>query len=367
MALPLLKSVVDCADWSKTVEPFIYQLRPLPQLVAASITNPAALKQIYVDANPLITAFAFSLALSPVALVVSEINKNYSQIDRLWSILPNLYNLHYALWTYLSGNNIDRVGLAALATTVWSSRLTYNYWRRGGYQIGSEDYRWAIIKDYIGPTVMFLFNISFISVIQSVLLCAITTPTYILLLTSQLPFTHNQSSVDIGDIAFTTLIISLIIITATADQQQWNFQNARNSYRETAKVPAGYTVDELERGFCTRGLFAYSRKPNYAAEQSIWGALYFWSCYASQTWYNWSGIGFAGYLLLFQGSTWLTELLSQQKYPEYKQYRKQVGRFLPKSLKPPSFGKSQARVANGPMDKEKEKDAAQARQRYNLR
>lgn len=21
-------------------------------------------------------------------------------------------------------------------------RLTYNYWRRGGYKVGSEDYRW---------------------------------------------------------------------------------------------------------------------------------------------------------------------------------------------------------------------------------
>lgn len=23
-------------------------------------------------------------------------------------------------------------------------RLTFNYWRKGGYQIGSEDYRWYV-------------------------------------------------------------------------------------------------------------------------------------------------------------------------------------------------------------------------------
>ena len=33
--------------------------------------------------------------------------------------------------------------------------------------------------------------------------------------------------------------------------------------------------------------------------------------------------------MLFQGSTWFTELLSGQKYPEYKNYQKRVGMFVP--------------------------------------
>lgn len=28
--------------------------------------------------------------------------------------------------------------------TVPQIRLTFNYWRKGGYQIGSEDYRWYV-------------------------------------------------------------------------------------------------------------------------------------------------------------------------------------------------------------------------------
>lgn len=35
------------------------------------------------------------------------------------------------------------------------------------------------------------------------------------------------------------------------------------------------------------------------------------------------------YLLVFQGSTPITEWISGSKYPEYKQYKKRVGRFLP--------------------------------------
>lgn len=45
--------------------------------------------------------------------------------------------------------------------------------------------------------------------------------------------------------------------------------------------------------------------------------------------YNWAGIGAFAYLLLFQASTWYTELLTSRKYPEYKQYQSIVGKFLP--------------------------------------
>ena len=36
------------------------------------------------------------------------------------------------------------------------------------------------------------------------------------------------------------------------------------------------------------------------------------------------------YLLVFQGSTPITEWISGGKYPEYKSYKQRVGRFLPK-------------------------------------
>lgn len=38
--------------------------------------------------------------------------------------------------------------------------------------------------------------------------------------------------------------------------------------------------------------------------------------------------------MLFQGSTWLTELITAGKYPEYSTYQQKVGRFAPKALSP---------------------------------
>lgn len=30
-----------------------------------------------------------------------------------------------------------------LTEAVFKARLTFNYWRKGGYTVGSEDYRWS--------------------------------------------------------------------------------------------------------------------------------------------------------------------------------------------------------------------------------
>ncbi|RMZ78728.1 hypothetical protein DV737_g3784, partial [Chaetothyriales sp. CBS 132003] len=340
MALPVVRSALECADFSNTVEPYIIsQFRPLASNVWASISNPAALQQIYLDTNPLVSAFAFSLALAPVFLVVSEINKNYSQVDRAWSILPTIYNLHYAVYAWTAGLETTRIGAVALASTIWSTRLTYNYWRRGGYSVGSEDYRWYYVKDYAGPVGMFLLNIVFISLSQSVLLWIITCPTYVILLVQRVTTTGRLPIFTTADGVAFGAMVGFVALTAIADQQQWNYQKAKEYYHRTAKVPAGYRQASLERGFNAGGMFAYSRKPNYALEQCVWASLYAWSCAATGTWYNWSGAGVVAYVCLFQSSTWITELLSERKYPEYKQYRAQVGKFIPTLWSVPHFGK----------------------------
>lgn len=377
MALPVVKNALECANFTETVSPYLYQLKPLPQIFFESATNPLALKQIYLDTNPLITAAAFSIALMPIFLVVSEVNKNYSQVDRCWSLLPTAYNVHYAIWAHMAGLKTQKLDLLLIVSTIWSvsifralfgviqlilqARLTYNYWRKGGYSVGSEDYRWLIVKKKIGSTLFFLLNVTFIASIQSLLLFSITTPTYILLLTSRIATMRNESALETGDIIAAGVMLAFIGISAVSDEQQWNYQNAKQEYKKTAKIPKGYSQTELERGFLTRGLFALSRHPNFAAEQSVWVALHGWSCYSTEMPFNWSGIGALSYLLLFQGSTWLTEILSTQKYPDYKSYKEQVGMFFPTyGSHPPVFSK----LTGGATPK---KDAVKARERYDLR
>jgi steroid 5-alpha reductase family enzyme len=99
-------------------------------------------------------------------------------------------------------------------------------------------------------------------------------------------------------------------------------------------VSGGFQKADLDRGFITSGLWGYSRHPNFAAEQSIWFILYQWSCFTSKTLYNWAAVGPSFLILLFQGSTWLTELITAGKYSEYPEYQRNVGMFVPKRLAP---------------------------------
>ncbi|EMD00691.1 hypothetical protein BAUCODRAFT_61027 [Baudoinia panamericana UAMH 10762] len=325
MAMPLIRTFRDCATYSKTFAPYLPQLTAFPRDILASIPNLGALQQVYTSTNPIISGLAFSIALFPVFFGMSEVTGNYSQVDRVWGVLPTLYHIHYALWARLAGVPTQKVNAVLLFSLCWTTRLTFNYWRRGGYQAGSEDYRWKLIRDRIGRPAFLALNVVFTSSLQSVLLWSVTNPTYILLLTSRL-----SPALTPVDMAFTGMLLSLVGMTWLADQQQWDYHAAKHSYQETARVPSGWTRAQMERGFNTTGLWRYSRHPNFASEQSIWLTLYAWGCYSSGTLYNWTGFGVLSYLLIFAGSTPITEGTSSGKYPQYKVYQERVGRFIPK-------------------------------------
>ena len=179
--------------------------------------------------------------------------------------------------------------------------------------------------------------------INQTLLFSITTPAYIMLLSAK----GVGDTAAMADIIFSRAIGIIVFVAFLADNQQWRtcsfspamhlmliriaeFYKARNQYRDTAKVPAGYHQVDLDRGFNVTGLFAWSRHPNFAAEQAVWITVYAWCAFITRGYVNWTIGGPICYILLFQGSTWLTELISAKKYLDYTEYQKRVGKFLPR-------------------------------------
>ena len=122
MSLPVVRSLPDCTDFEKTVVPYISQVYDLAQQVFQSITNLQALKVLYISTNPLISAFAFSLFLAPIFLVAGEVNRNYSQVDRFWSLLPTVYNAHYVLYAHATGLPTARLDALLVVSVLWSVR-----------------------------------------------------------------------------------------------------------------------------------------------------------------------------------------------------------------------------------------------------
>jgi steroid 5-alpha reductase family enzyme len=179
-ALPAVKSLTASADFSVSVLPYLERATPafLALVDAAKAKSLPALTAWYLDTNPLLSAFFFSVALGFVVWIVSELARNYSQVDRLWSVVPFAYVLHFDLWARRNGVPSARLDLALFCMLMWSMRLTFNYWRKGGYSWGSEDYRWAVIKKDIGSAAMFFLNATFISFVQSVCSPSVESESY---------------------------------------------------------------------------------------------------------------------------------------------------------------------------------------------
>ena len=210
--------------------------------------------------------------------------------------------------------------------------MTYNYWRKGGYSIGSEDYRWEILKARVNNTFIWtIFNLGFIAVAQNLLLLAITAPTYVFVILAQ---SQDAETFGLPDLAISRTIFFFIIVEYFADQQQWDFHAAKKGYQKDARIPEAYkdqyTSEDLERGFVVSGLWSWSRHPNFVCEQAVWLGFYLWAAFRTENYFQWTGLGAVGYLLIFQGSTPLTEAISAGKYPEYAEYQARVGRFIPR-------------------------------------
>lgn len=310
---------LDCAPWSLAKSAF-------------SADTSSSLLELPM-ASPYIQAIYLCTFFSLLCFTVSSITGNFSQVDKLWSITPVLY-----AWLPVFSAPHPRSVLMATIVTLWGCRLTFNFYRRGGYRWplwrGDEDYRWHHIRNgnYLPvlskPVPWIIFNLTFISFYQHFLLFSIVTPAFVVHSVS-----HNHNCYDYSnrdhlnkmDFFAAILMIFFIVIEGVADNQQYQFQTEK--YR---RINFNYTLDgEFADGFKQSGLFSIVRKPNYAAEQLIWCSFYLFSVAATGNMFNWSITGALLLIALFQGSGRFTEKLTCMKYKTYHSYQKKVPMYIP--------------------------------------
>ena len=80
----------------------------------------------------------------------SVVTKDYSFVDRIWSLIPIVY-----AWVFAGGEGFSnpRLNLMAALISLWGARLTFNFARKGGYAPGGEDYRWPVLRARMSPLV----------------------------------------------------------------------------------------------------------------------------------------------------------------------------------------------------------------------
>lgn len=266
------------------------------------------------------TWFLLMIIVVLVTFIVSEITRNYSQVDKLWSLLP----IAYGGITIIAFPS-PRIFLMVALVAIWGLRLSYNFLRKGGYNIvpwkGHEDYRWAVLREnpvLKGRLRFGLFNLLFISLFQNIVIFLFSSP---LLLAALFPEAH----INFIDILASILMLTFIITESLADNQLFRFHQEK---KNKTKGEKRYSRS-IPKGFMTEGLWKYVRHPNFTSEQAIWIFFYFFGVAASGKFINITLLGPVLLILIFMGSSRLTESISSSKYPEYKLYQKNVPRFLP--------------------------------------
>jgi len=117
--------------------------------------------------------------IAAVSFLLSILMDNYSIVDKLWSVTPAFYcTLYSAVSAYYTEQLNLRLVLMSMLTAAWGGRLTFNFWRKGGYALRAEDYRWAILREKIPWILWQPFNLSFICIYQHYLLFLIASPAY---------------------------------------------------------------------------------------------------------------------------------------------------------------------------------------------
>ena len=111
-----------------------------------------------------------------------------------------------------------------------------------------------------------------LATIQNLLLLAIGAyPSYLIL-------SQKRTTLSTTDIALGVFTLIDLALEFTADNQQYAFQTFKHSKPRRLKAKKEewlgarihWTEEDAERGYVSKGLWAWSRHPNFVAEQTFW-------------------------------------------------------------------------------------------------
>ncbi|KAL7593374.1 hypothetical protein Lser_V15G32664 [Lactuca serriola] len=262
--------------------------------------------------HPLILANTiFFLNIDVGFWLISLLQSSNWMIDLYWTVIPVLLAHYFA--SHPDGEyNMWRSAVVVGLTWVWAVRLTHNYLRREKWQWGArEDWRFTDMAQQHGQN---WWWVSFFGVylIQQVFLFGVCIPLYIV-------HTLNKP-VNIWDVVASIVCICGIIYAYIADTQLYTFVTKNEKLKEEGKA----LVPNLNKG-----LWYYSRHPNYFGEQLWWWGLAIFGWSLGGTWV------FIGALIntlcLAYVTTLVEKRMLKQEYrvESYKMYQKTTSIWVP--------------------------------------
>ncbi len=193
--------------------------------------------------HPVRTALLADLAATLVIYLASCLFHNASFYDPYWSVAPPLLAGAWALQAaHLTGRGV----LVLALVLAWGVRLTAS-WAAGWRGLGHEDWRYAELRQKAGRW-FWLVNLTGIELMPTMVVFLGCLALY--------PALASRAPLGLLDVLGLLLAGGGILLEAVADAELRRF---------TADSPPGALL--------TRGVWAWSRHPNYLGELSFWWGL----------------------------------------------------------------------------------------------
>ena len=227
---------------------------------------------------------------------------NSSFYDAYWSVIPPVL-LFY--WWSQSGLQQLRCWLIAAVVLLWAIRLTAN-WLYSFPGLHHEDWRYPMFREKAGRW-EFVVDLVTIHLIPTLLVFAGMLPVYAAV---------TWPGADIGWLTYLATAVGLaaVALELGADVQMHRFVRQKAS---------GEAMD--------RGLWSWSRHPNYFGEFSFWVSLAMFGVAVSPSDAWWLCLGALGMLGMFLGgSIPMMETRSLERRPSYQDVVDRVSRFVPR-------------------------------------
>ena len=250
-------------------------------------------------ATAALLGFAAALVLALGTWVASLVQRDVSLVDRMWALLIAVPAAAYA-WVLLPAGDL-RFNVMAAIVVVWAVRLAiYVSWRNWGH---GEDKRYTVIRDRNEPNFA-IKSVYLIFVLQAVLAWLVS-----------LPFLAAAAN----PVAWTTLdavgaLIAVVgvVFEAVGDQQL-----------------ASFKADPANKGqVMDRGVWRWSRHPNYFGEFCVWWGLFLMTLAAGGWWSVISPLIMTGLLLKVSGVALLEKDIGERR-PAYRDYIARTNAFFP--------------------------------------
>ena len=245
-----------------------------------------------------LSGLAVMLAAAALTWIVSVLQRNVTIVDSLWSLL-----FVFGAWTYahVVGLPGPRVTLLLALVTAWGLRLAlYLSWRNLGHE---EDRRYQAIRRRNEPNFAFK-SLYLVFALQAVLAWIISLP---LVGAVAVP-----GPLGILDFVGAALCVVGLVFEAGGDWQLARFKGD--------PANAGKVMD--------RGLWRYTRHPNYFGDFCVWWGFYAIAL-AAGAWWSVPGPLLMSYLLLKVSGVRLLERDIGKRRPEYADYVRRTNAFFP--------------------------------------